>query len=450
MHITKISIRNILGIEAMDFDAGKFTAITGRNGSGKTSALEAIRAAISVGHDATLLRAGSEVGEAVLVLDDGTEIKKRITDAGTKVTISKDGMVAARPAETIRALTDALSVNPIDFLRASKKERAQLLIEAMPLQLDDEICRRIAGELLPASGDALARLDAARKAIYDERTGFNRAAKEKAATAAQLMSSLPAQSPELVSIDSIQAEISQAETICSEELDRIAKKLSELTNEHKRKEEDALKALESARVVRDAAVAAAAQAYQSAADQIQAAMNESRQASAGIESKADAARAKARQSVSEITIPLKTRIKEIQAARELAARYAQARETAERMQKDAAALEAQSQAASQAIIDLDAYRASLLGALPISGLVVADGEIMRGGILFDRLNSAQQVEIAVEVAKLRAGKLGVICVDGLELLDAAHFAEFRKQAEASGMQLIVTRATDGELVVESV
>jgi ABC-type branched-subunit amino acid transport system substrate-binding protein len=80
---------------------------------------------------------------------------------------------------------------------------------------------------------------------------------------------------------------------------------------------------------------------------------------------------------------------------------------------------------------------------------VQDGEVFRNGIPFDRLNTAQQIEIAVEVAKLRAGRLGVICVDGMEALDPERYGEFSRQVIASGLQVFVTRATEGPFEVRA-
>lgn len=37
MKLTKLKIKNILGIDDIEFDAGKFTTITGANSSGKSS-----------------------------------------------------------------------------------------------------------------------------------------------------------------------------------------------------------------------------------------------------------------------------------------------------------------------------------------------------------------------------------------------------------------------------
>ena len=81
MKVNKITISNILGLESYEIKPGQFTAITGANGQGKTSALDAIKAAVGGGHDATLLRNGATEGRIVLELDDGSSIVKRVTAA---------------------------------------------------------------------------------------------------------------------------------------------------------------------------------------------------------------------------------------------------------------------------------------------------------------------------------------------------------------------------------
>ena len=78
MQISHLTIRNILGIDELELSPQGFTQISGPNGTGKTSVLEAIKSALSAGHDATLLRHGAEKGEIVLVLDDGLEVTKTV------------------------------------------------------------------------------------------------------------------------------------------------------------------------------------------------------------------------------------------------------------------------------------------------------------------------------------------------------------------------------------
>ncbi|CAH1654942.1 Exonuclease SbcC [Hyphomicrobiales bacterium] len=60
MKIHHIRISNILGVDQLEFEAGQFNEISGQNGTGKTSVLEAIKSVTQTGHDATLLRKGAE------------------------------------------------------------------------------------------------------------------------------------------------------------------------------------------------------------------------------------------------------------------------------------------------------------------------------------------------------------------------------------------------------
>ena len=126
MLVHKISIKNILGLESLEFSPSSgYNEITGGNGSGKTSTLEAIRAALGAGHDATLLRQGATEGEIVLLLEDGTEITKSVTADKTDVVVKHPefGKIS-KPAAYLKKIADSLSLNPIDFLMAPGKSRA--------------------------------------------------------------------------------------------------------------------------------------------------------------------------------------------------------------------------------------------------------------------------------------------------------------------------------------
>ncbi len=114
MRIPQIKLSNILGIAELEFTPEGFNEISGPNGTGKTSVLEAIKSALSTGHDATLLRKGAEKGEAVLVLDDGTELTRTVTSDKSTNKVRRDGKNVTRPAEAIKQLTDALSLDPVD------------------------------------------------------------------------------------------------------------------------------------------------------------------------------------------------------------------------------------------------------------------------------------------------------------------------------------------------
>jgi len=88
---------------------------------------------------------------------------------------------------------------------------------------------------------------------------------------------------------------------------------------------------------------------------------------------------------------------------------------------------------------IDDYKKSLLKSLPIPGLAVIDNKVLFNDIPFERLNEATKVDLAIEIGKLRAGELKIICVDGIERLDPDTFNLFVEKASKSNMQLVVTK-----------
>lgn len=437
MKIAHLKITNVLGIDSLEFSPAGFTAITGPNGVGKTSILEAIKSATGQGHDATLLRKGAEKGEIVLVLDDGTEIQQRITPTATTRNVVRDGKKLTKPGEVIKALTDALSVNPVEFLTARKQDRVKVLLESMPLTADPAKLTEITGIPVEASSaHALHVIEAVRQQVYDDRTGTNRAAREKEATINQLRAAMP-EAPGGVEgdEDELRAKLEQAQAARDAEVQRIDTKLAGIKAESA---ERVQKLKDDAQAKIDAIRAELAQAL----EQERATLTET-------ETKAGRVRQKALDTFTATAQPLQAAIAAIRANRDAAAKRKATLETVERMQAELQELEADAQRQTKALADLDQYKSDLLASLPIPGVEVRDGEVYRDGVPFDRLNTAQRVAIAFEIAKLRAGELRLVCLDGMEMLDDESLAELRRQAEQADVQVFITRVQGQEFAVHS-
>lgn len=438
MQISHLKISNILGITDLELSPQGFTQISGPNGTGKTSVLESIKAVLNQGHDATLLRKGADKGEVVLVLDDGMELSKTITPTGSTTAVRRDGKKQARPGEAIKALTDSLSVNPVDFLLAPKKDRVKALLEAMPLEVDAAHLQEIAGVPVNATPGlhALHVIEVVYKQVYDERTGTNRAVKEKQATISQLEAAVP---PAPAGVDGDENELGERLAALTGTRDttlgKIATKLDGLRGQAQR-DIDAVRA-ETQRLIDEAKAAG-----QAKVDAINAELAEN-------ERKAAAAREKAQATHTEATQPIQAQLQIIRSDREAAGRRNQTLDTIANLRTELETLTGDAAAQTKALGDIELYKSKLLSSLPIPGLEVRDGEIYRDGVPFDRLNTAQQVDVAVEIAKLRAADLGVICVDRIECLDAESMAAFKESALASGLQLFVTRVSDEEFSIET-
>lgn len=436
--IAKVRISNILGIDELEFTPdGKLTEITGKNGKGKTSVLEAIKS-VAGGSDATLLRKGTEKGEVVLVLDDGTELANKVTAAASTKTVTRDGKKVSKPAEVIRQLTDMLSVNPVEFLTARKQDRVKVLLESMPINLDTERLAKAARRPVDADPGVhpLALIEMVRKQVFEDRTGTNRAVKEKDATINQMTVALP-EVPEGVSAneDELNAQLEAARAAANTEADRIATKLDAIRLEKQ-------SAIDKVRADTQAEVDRLRAAEQEAIAEIKSDL-------ADKEGKAGRQKEINKERFNTAADPIKATLAVIKSNRDAYAKREQTVAFIEKMKTELADLEKDAANQTQALADIDAYKAELVNNLPIKGLEVVDGEVMRDGIVFDRLNTAQQVDIAIEIAKLRAGELAIMCVDGLELMDPTAFAEFRRRVEESNIQLFVTRVSDEEFTIKN-
>lgn len=166
---------------------------------------------------------------------------RRVTADRTQTDLIRDGKKQARGVETIKALTDALSVNPVDFLRATAKDRARVLLEAMPLQADVDMLSELSGLQVTAQPGvhALQVIEQVRKEVYDLRTGTNRAVKEKEGTINQLRAALPdAPGGMEGNEDELRAQVAQADSAKTAEMDRIGTKLTTLRTDHQAKQQD--------------------------------------------------------------------------------------------------------------------------------------------------------------------------------------------------------------------
>jgi len=420
MKIHRISIKNILGIEALDFVPGAITRITGGNGVGKTSVLEAIKSICKGGYDATLLRTGQTKGEIVLELDGGVEVSKRITEKGAYLNVTKDGAKVDKPAEWVKALWDSLSANPVEFMLADRRKRIDWMLE----QLDPAPVMQALSKIAPgiAGDNALSAMEAARKSIYDARTDANRTEKRARETAETLAADLPAEP------------------------------------------EDIGKTLEAAQIEHQGHLAALRAAIDRVREERQIALRKIDEVE---EEDIDAIRLKAREVTrkrSEVadgeaaTIRVEVQPK-IDAAAANVARLQEAQRTADEAvgrrkllastTAEAKAAKEQAEALTSKLAELDDLKAAVLDKLPIPGVSVVDGDIHSDGVPFDRLNTASQWQIAIAIAKMRAGAIPLICADGLEALDDTNFDAFASMAEGSGLHFIVTDRGNGPLAVDA-
>jgi hypothetical protein len=472
MKVTRIEIENVMGIERLAFEPGVLTLVEGRNGSGKTSTLEAVRSALRGGHDPSLLRAGAEKGSVRLLLEDGTEILKAIGKDASPLKVSLPGAGRVSKGQAlVDSLVDSLGVDPMALINCPAQKRAEYLADIMALDVPEPAIREAAGRpvavgKLPAGASGLDRLEAVRRALYDERTGVNRTAKDKRATAGQLRETLPPDgataAADLVELRANRAEL--AEQLSAAEKDAAAKrKTAEKTAAAAREtaveaikgnaqaeldtiREDAAERIRTIERERDSALE---RVKERAREQAEAKATEERAACASAERQEREVLESVRAMLGGALAEQDTIIALAEAAEKEHARAEKTREILADAERDADKAEADSKSLTEALERIDALKGSLLEKLPIKGLEIREGGVLVDGLPFERINRARQLEVAFQVAKLRAGKLGLIVCDGLESIDPEAFPEFERAPTVAGLQFVVGRVGSGGLAVRT-
>lgn len=496
LRVVSVQIKDVLGAREFALQPGQVTVLSGRNGSGKSTALGALQAALGGGSLARLARVdpkGAETEpEVVLVIEGPGSEHYRVERTGDKVRVrARVGDTAAledvgKPQGWLSALYDGAASNPVAFLQAADKDRALMLLEALPLKFDRTALLKemgIGAEELHAMGaiptglHPLEEIAMIRQAVFSTRTGVNRDEKQQSASADQLRRNIPAVLPGDVSeqiqqgesaSSNLAAEIAREEeaadaafreaTIAADAAHQLDDQkvtasfkadAAKLRREHDQKAA-AIRAEAERQITEDLGTTEAAiQALREGGELV---ISEAEDRKA----KATAAAGEAREKARAITDARKG---DLATAREkLAMQRAQAEagikaraltEQVEQFDREAERLEVESERLTGAIEALDAHRRRLAEDLPIPGLSIEGKEIRVNGVLFEQLNTGQKVAIAVQVATLRAKghRLPLVFVDGAEALDHAHFDALCTELKAQGVQALVGRVEDHELQV---
>ena len=187
MEAERLRIINVLKIEHLDIKLGKITRISGKNDTGKSCTLEAVKSLIQGGTDATLLRDGAEEGEVVLILDDGLELRENLAPGKKERTVIHPQLgPVRRPKTFIDSLITPSRFNPAEFLTAKGERQKELALQAIPVSVTAEQLQEATGYKpafpIPAMMHGLQAIASHQKTLYDTRTNVNRDLKQATAT----------------------------------------------------------------------------------------------------------------------------------------------------------------------------------------------------------------------------------------------------------------------------
>jgi hypothetical protein len=489
--ITRLKVTNFRGIKALDMAVGEGATIAqGANREGKTSVLNALRAALAavdIGADA--IRHGHDSAE-ILVDMDHVSVRRAITRKGTSLTVSKDGFLAPKPQSFLSELLGSSPLDPVDLMTLKPKERRAKILEALPCSVTREQLLTWCPELpadLDVSGHGLEVIERARKLVYDQRTHQNSRAKdaaEEARRARGLVGDVTAVllGPSVAAATEALADASRLNVRIGLRIEQAAEqtKKSERAREAIARKRDAAKQLRdnADKPVETSSLLADMDRYSAKIADLRAQLasveaahtevvraheraersNSSRAASmrdavAHEDSALELERSLADQTV---TAPTSDEIAAVRNATIKAqAELAQAH-GAEALRKQLqAALDLEAKAAQEAgrATLLDAWVKALTNDAPraiaatdsVPGLTLEGDDVLLDGTSLDALSGAEQMRLCVQIAKRASAKGKFLVVDGLERLDVDQFQSFIKEATADSWQLVASRVTSGAL-----
>lgn len=442
MKIKRVEIDSIRGITKTSFIPNTLTVISGANGTGKSSIVDALKALVGGGHDPTLLRKGSESGRIIAVFDDGQSLTLTVTPTKTtRVIRDEKGRTISAPMSVINEMTSAVSFDPLSFLEAKPDEQLKLLLEALPIRITAQELKA-AGIPVPnnlsLNEHGLVVLAGLHKAFYDERRDLSRVAKSKKATIAELSEGLPEPN----------ADLEVALSIAERELDTLVAERSEKLSTIQGQEADSRraenKAFSDARVAVDIKLQADIDALRTTAE---AELNslrraEQRQANAlrdryiAERETVEAAYGSQIETKRESVGVLKAQVRQSQQAEGQ-------RRAITKMKDEADTLEVEIEGLNASLIAVASLKQTVTSRLPIPGLEIIDGKLLIEGIPLSTVNSADKIlGVALQVALLRMKELPFLVIDNGERLDSAHMNTLKQIATEKGLQVVLSRVSD--------
>lgn len=138
MKISKLKIENLYGIEQLELD-DKSIELTGSNGVGKSSVLDAIRLALTNNSKRKfIVKNGETEGRVYVKLDDGTVIdrKKRTDKSDYKSIKDENGNEINSPEAFLKEIFTPLQLEPVEFLSMSEQEQNRILLNLIEFNRD--------------------------------------------------------------------------------------------------------------------------------------------------------------------------------------------------------------------------------------------------------------------------------------------------------------------------
>lgn len=414
MKIVKLSAENFKKLRAVEITpAGELVEITGRNGAGKSSVLDAIWAALGGAKhiQAVPIRKGADTARIRLDLGE-LVVERRFSEKGSTLTVEKvDGSRFTSPQGILDALLGALTFDPLAFANEEPRKQFEMLRGIVPLEID------------------LEQLDGLNRRDFDKRTEINREAKSRRAQADGIAvpAKLPAAPADVNALLNQIANAAKVNAAIETAKGRRAQSATDIAGQRGQ----ATRAREEAARLRQRALQldAEAESADNIGDDLQTALDGAPPLPEAVD--VDAIRAEL-------------------ATAEATNRGFEQRDRKAELLNQAEMSEAAARELTETIAAREQAKADAIGKapMPVEGLGFGDGVVTFAGVPFEQASSAEQLRVSVAIAMAANPKLRVIRIQEGSLLDADNLALIAEMARERDYQVWIERVdTSGKVGV---
>lgn len=467
MRTTKIKIKNLFGITETELD-GRSVEITGANGVGKTSVIDAFRYALTNKSDRNIIvRKGEKEGEIIVETDTGLCIdRKKRTEQADYKSVKENGKEVMAPENFLKQLFTQLQLDPVAFTLMDEKSKNRAILDLIEFDWDLNFIRDKFGEIPSWVNyeqnilEVLNDMQSENGEWFKERQNINRDIRNKAAFIEDIAKDIPAsyQADKWEEYD-IGAAYKKLEQI-KEHNSRIERaKLFRSSYDSKLRKLEADKMIEIS--ANEKSIASEREDLLSSIERMKAEIRAAEDKLSGLSAKFEDKKAVAESKFQESKAKLDADMNvadeyidkqpidctELQAEisnAEAMKRHLNEFRRMKTMQAELEQLKAQSDEYTRKIEIARTLPGEILetATIPIEGFTVQDGIPLIHGLPVANLSEGEQLSLCVDVAISKPNGLQIILIDGTEKLSSENREKLYSKCRDKGIQFIATRTTD--------
>lgn len=467
MRTTKIKIRNLFGITETELD-GRSVELTGANGVGKTSVIDAFRYALTNKSDRNIIvRQGEKEGEILIETDTGLSIdRKKRTEQADYKSVKENGKEIMAPENFLRQLFTPLQLDPVAFTLMDEKSKNRAILDLIEFDWDLNYINEKFGEIPSWVNyeqnilEVLSDMQSENGQWFKERQNVNRDMRNKQAFIEDIAKDIPANY--------------QAEKWETYDIGAAYKKLEQMKEHNSHIEraklfhsnyDSKLRKLEADKMIEISAaektIATERETLIADIERMKAQIKASEDKLAGLSGTLEDKKELAESHYNEAKTKLDADMsiaddyinKEPYDCTELQAevntaedmkRHLNEYSRMKTMQAELEELKAQSDEYTRKIELARTLPGVILetAKIPIEGFTVQNGIPLINGLPVANLSEGEQLSLCVDVAISKPNGLQVILIDGTEKLSSENREKLYSKCHEKGIQFIATRTTD--------